>query len=138
LWAELLKVKEPDRVEVLARYGAANGWLDGQPAITMSTYGSGRVYLVGAYLDEVAQQALLHQIANVAQVAQEWELPGGVEVRRRVHTDGRAIHIFINHGRAPQDIALPEPLVDCLSNCKVKESVSLEPYGVAVLMQTVS
>ena len=102
-----LKVLEPDRVEVLARYGAANSWLDGSPAITLSTYGSGRVFLVGAYLDEAAQQTLLQQIIDAAQVAPVLNTPAGVEAGCRVGADGRAVYLVINHECTAHDITLP-------------------------------
>ncbi len=135
LWAELLRVKEPDRVEVLARYGTANGWLDGQPAITVSTYGLGRIYLVGAFLDVYAQQRLLRHIADAARITPEWESPSGVEVCRRVRADGFAVHIVINHERTRRHVTLPQPMVDCLNGGVVKEDLGLEPYGVAILTQ---
>src|SRR5262249_2572081 len=50
IWAEQLKSSAPD-AEALLRYGASNGWLDGQPAILTHAYGKGRITYVGAVLD---------------------------------------------------------------------------------------
>jgi beta-galactosidase len=135
IWAERLKVLEPDRVEVLARYGAANGWIDGQPAITVSTCGSGRVYLMGAYLDDDAQQTLVQHIIDTVQVVPVLNTPVGVEAGRRIGADGRAVYLVINHEGTAHDISLPAPMVDGLSKCQVKESLSLAPYGIALLTQ---
>jgi hypothetical protein len=42
-----------------------NGWLDGQIAISVNEYGKGRVYYVGAYLDDASQQAFLHRFLEM-------------------------------------------------------------------------
>jgi beta-galactosidase len=130
-----LKVFEPDRAEVLARYGAANGWPDGQPAITVSTDVQGRVYLSGAYLSEAAQQTLLQHIIDTAQVAPVLNTPAGVEAGFRAGADGRAVYLLIKHESTAHDVEIPAQMYDYLSRCQINGSLSLAPYGIAVLTQ---
>jgi len=132
LWAERLHVLQAD-TQVVACYGSANGWLDGQAAITVHPYGQGLVYMVGAYLDEAAQQALLDQIVASAGVKPPVERPTGVEACRRTGAQGDEVLILINHERTEMQVQLPWPAQDHLSGQVVMNELQLAPYGVAVL-----
>jgi beta-galactosidase len=136
IWAERLKVLDRERTEVLARFDPSNGWLDGQPAITAHPFGNGRVYVVGTYLDDHAQQALLDAITSGAGVEPLMETPAGVEVRNRVNATGDEIVFVINHERTEQSVPLPWPARDHLSDKLVEDELSLAPYGVAILTVT--
>jgi beta-galactosidase len=132
-WAERLRVLDPQATRVLARYGTSNGWLDGQPAITVRDHGVGRVYFVGAYLDAESQQALMDSILQAAGVEPALATPAGVEARWRATDDGPAALIVINHTRSPQTVQLPWPAREHLAGRSVDGELSLAPYGVAVL-----
>jgi beta-galactosidase len=132
-WAERLRVLDDTATRILARYGPSNGWLDGQPAITVRDAGAGRVYLVGAYLDPEAQQALIDLILQAAGVEPALQTPVGVEARWRATDDGPAALIVINHTRLPQTVQLPWPAREHLSSQTVAGELVLDPYGVAVL-----
>jgi beta-galactosidase len=131
-WAERLHVLQAD-TQVLARYGSANGWLDGQAAVTVHPYGQGFVYMVGAYLDEAAQQALVDQIVSSAGVKPVLERPTGVEACKRISTQGNEVLILINHERTEMQVWLPWPAQEHLSERAVMSELQLPPYGVAVL-----
>ena len=118
---------------VLAHYGPCNGWLDGQPAITVRDHGMGRVYLVGAYLDAESQQVLMDGILQAAGVEPALLTPDGVEARWRANDEGPAALIVINHTRSPQTVALPWPAHEHLGGRAVDGELALAPYGVAVL-----
>jgi beta-galactosidase len=133
LWAERLKVRDELGTYVIARYGASNGWLDGQPAITLHHYGAGQVYFVGAYLDDDSQCSLLGRITQAASVQPVMETPAGVEARKRVNAKGEEVVIIINHERLEQSVPLPWPARERLSDRAVESELKLEPYGVAVL-----
>jgi beta-galactosidase len=90
LWAERLKVRDEASTHAIARYGASNGWLDDQLAITAHSYGRGLVYFVGAYLDEAAQQALMDRIVEMATVKPVMETPAGVGACIRVSPEGES------------------------------------------------
>src|SRR6202522_1609420 len=92
VWAEQLKASAAD-AEVLLRYGASNGWLDGQPAVLTRTYGQGSGTYIGAGLDDklmaVAAQWMVQKTGVTAAFG---ALPDGVDVSVR----GNAKHtIFV-------------------------------------------
>jgi len=136
LWAERLRLLETTgKVTVLAQYGASNGWLDGQAAVTVNPYGKGFVYMVGAYLDEASQQTLADRVLADAGLA-PFAAPLTVEVRTRTLADGRRLYFVINHSRAEQEITLPWPAAEHLSVQQVKAgSLTLHPYAVALLSE---
>jgi beta-galactosidase len=133
IWAERLKVRDEASTRVIARYGASNGWLDGQPAITVHACGQGLVYFVGAYLDEGSQQALLDRVIQAARVRPVLETPIGVEARSRVNAAGREFFILINHERTEQVVSLPWPAEEYLRGQTLLNRLELGPYEVAVL-----
>jgi beta-galactosidase len=136
LWAERLRVLDPAETQVVARYGASNGWLDGQAAVTVHRYGRGLVTFVGAYLDEAAQQALLDQIVTQAGIQPVLETPKGVEARKRVGAQRQEVWIVINHEREEKQVHLAWPAQEHLSGDAVNGDLSLGPYGVAVLTRS--
>jgi len=133
LWAERLQVRDKANTHEIARYGDSNGWLDGQLAITAHSYGKGRVYFVGAYLDEEAQQALIDHIVKMAVVRPVMETPPGVEACVRVSAKGVKIFIVINHEREEKRVKLPWTAREHLSGQPAVDELKLAPYGVAIL-----
>ncbi len=134
IWAERLSILDAGQVSVLARYGEANGWLDGQPAVTVHPYGKGLVYYVGAYLDDAAQQALTRQILETAGQPLV-ETPEGVQLCACLTADDQLVTIAINHTRAEQVVELTGAAYDHLSGQNVDGKLTLPTYGVAVLTQ---
>ena len=132
IWGERLKVLDSESTRVLARYCAGQGWLAGQPAITVHDYGAGKVYVVGAYLDDAAQDALVSTILREAGLQPVLETPTGVEACLRVGAEGREVFILINHSNASQTVSLPWQACNHLSG-EILTHLALEPYGAAVL-----
>ncbi len=135
LWAERLRVLDPNRTAVIARYGPSNGWLDDQIAITVSVQRLGTVYTVGAYLDPAAQQAMVDHFLSSAALP-KITTPPGVEIRTRFRPDGQEIAIVVNHERAVATVSLPWPAHDPLTGQPVTGPFRLAPYGVAVLARS--
>jgi beta-galactosidase len=131
LWAERLKILDEKMTIPAARYGAADGWLDGQVAVAVHPFGKGMVYYIGAYLDETSQQALLDHILVTADL-RPIKTPAGVELRTRLNGAGVEIYFIINHGRTEQTVQLPWPAHEHLSQQDVKE-IKLPPYGVVIV-----
>jgi hypothetical protein len=94
--------------------------------------GAGKVYLVGAYLDETAQNALFTTILRDTGLHPVFETPPGVEACLRVGAYGREVFILINHGDTPQTMSLPWEACNHLSG-ETLTALTLEPYGAAVL-----
>ncbi len=132
IWAERLNILDARQVSVLARYGEANGWLDGQPAVTLHPYGKGLVYYVGAYLDEASQQALTRQILETAG-EQIIETPQGVQYCACLTASDQQVAIVINHTRTVQEVKMPWAAHEHLSDQTVERQLALPAYGVAIL-----
>jgi beta-galactosidase len=109
IWAEQLKTMAPD-VEVLLRYGASNGWLDGQPAIISHRFGKGRITYVGAVLDSNLMAALAEWLTKTSDVTPAFgPVPEGIEASRRVGPDS-TVFVLINFSSEKQIVALPRAM----------------------------
>jgi len=131
IWAETLEATNPE-TKVLMRYGASNGWLDGQPAVLERAVGKGTITYVGAWLDPELMSkftATWLKRAGVGPVVAN--VPDGVEVCERTG-DGKTALILINHNTTPETVKLPGEMKDLLNGGQAS-SVNLEKYGVAVL-----
>jgi beta-galactosidase len=126
-------VREPENTHIVARFGASNGWLDDQLAITVHSYGRGLVYYVGTYLDEDAQQALMDHIVRMVGVRPVLKTPAGVEARLRVAPDGKRIYILVNHEGEERLVSLPWSAHEHLGGQPVAGDLKLAPYGVSIL-----
>jgi beta-galactosidase len=132
LWAERLALTADKNARVIARYGKSNGWLDGQIAISVNTYGQGKVYYVGAYLDETSQQLLMRQVIEAANVT-ALVTPPGIEVCTRVQPGGNEVYIVINHNSTECSVQMPWPSMEHLSAVSFAAKFSLPAYSVVVL-----
>jgi beta-galactosidase len=131
IWAEALSAKDPG-TKVLMRYGASNGWLDGQPAAITRQVGRGAITYVGAWMDETLTAAMAQDMvagAGVAPIVPD--APEGVEAALR-EGGGRRVLILINHLDQPRSVALPQAMDDVLHGGRLWR-VELPPHEVAVL-----
>jgi len=132
IWAEALSASAAD-AQIMMRYGAANGWLDRQPAAVTRKIGKGSITYVGALLDPTLMDAAAKWMVESAGVDNMFgTVPKGVEVCRRI-AKGRAIFILLNHTQQPAEVALPRSMRDLLHAEAVVGAVTLPDYGVAVL-----
>jgi beta-galactosidase len=131
LWAERL-APIGKNVQVLARYGKSNGWLDDQVAIGRNEYGKGCVYYVGVYLDDDSQQRLMAHVLEAAKVPTFIVAPG-IEICRRVRPGGEDVHIVINHNSTTCALHMPWPSFDHLQGIQRGMDFELTRYSVAVL-----
>lgn len=133
VWAEQMKASAGD-TETLLRYGAANGWLDGQAAVLTRKYGKGSITYIGAVLDEKLMAAAAQWMVQKSGVVPVLgPVPDGIEVCRR---DGAAGNVFvlINFAQTPQHVALPRAMKALLGGGDVS-AVDLPSYGVEVLLE---
>jgi beta-galactosidase len=132
VWAEQLKASATD-AEVLLRYGASNGWLDGQPAVLTRAYGKGSVTYIGAVLDDKLMAAAAQWMVQKSGVTAAFgAVPEGVDVSVRGNAKQR-IFVLINFGQAAQHVALPHPMKVLLGGGD-GSAVDLAAYGVEVLV----
>lgn len=134
IWAELLSTKAPD-TQVLMRYGASNGWLDGQPAVITRHVGKGSITYVGAWLDEALLSKLTASFVRESGIQPILaNVPEGVEVCRRTGS-GKSVTILINHTTAEQSVALPETMLNLIgASASPLSELQLPPHGIAVLV----
>jgi beta-galactosidase len=132
IWAEQLQARAA-QTEVPLRYGQANGWLDGAPAVLTRRVGKGRISYVGAWLDDATLDRLTGDWLRDAQVrAPLADVPADVEVG--VRSDGRRrVLVLINHGSDTQQVRLPAPMRSLLGAGAASDVVQLAPEDVAVL-----
>ncbi|MCR5201647.1 MAG: beta-galactosidase [Lachnospiraceae bacterium] len=103
-WCDILEV---ETAETLAVY--ASKFYDGEPAVTVNSYGNGRVFYVGTYFDDVGYESLLmsvlgkHDLKAIEAYKDGREikgtnmytiLPEGIEVTKRVAGDRVITFIF--------------------------------------------
>ncbi|WP_425567543.1 beta-galactosidase [Nonomuraea dietziae] len=115
-WAEWPRVVG-DAVEVLARY--EGGDLDGLPAITRN----GHATYLSCLLDDLRPvlDRVLHDVPAL-------DVPLGVEATRREN------HLFLlNHTSTPQQVALPQPGRDLLSETDLRGVITLAARDAVVL-----
>jgi len=133
VWAEFLTPSDAE-TQVVMRYGAGNGWLDGQPAVVTRKVGNGSITYVGGWFDDGLMSKLTASWIQMSQIQPILpNVPEGVEVCRRTGI-GKSVLIIINHTAAGQSIGLPSAMKDLLSNSPTPASqIALPPHGVAVL-----
>jgi beta-galactosidase len=132
LWAERLKVLDPKLTILLAHYGSANGWLDGQPAIAVHPAGKGSVYYIGAYLDEAFQEKLMDHVLSTTGI-QSFKAPENIEIHKRVDQKGNEIYILVNHDSGEKVVPMPWPCHEHLEHLNIEGTIQLTPYGIAVV-----
>jgi beta-galactosidase len=130
-WAERLKILDSKRTLPVAQFGNSNGWLDDQPAITVSSLIRGMVYYIGVYLDERSQQILMDHILSFIGM-HPIKAPANIEIRKRISKTGEDIYIVINHGSTEQDVQLPWPVYEHLGQEEIHGAIKLPPYGIAI------
>ena len=114
-------------------YGAANGWLDGQPAAITRAYGKGRITYIGTVLDEKTMAAAAAWMAQESGVKSSFgPVPDGIDVCRRVGA-GKQVYVLVNFKREAQHVNLPHAMTELLSGGDVS-AVEMPAYGVEVLL----
>nr|WP_221262805.1 beta-galactosidase [Sphingomonas kyeonggiensis] len=132
IWAEMLSTSVPD-TQVLLRYGKANGWLDGKPAVISRKVGKGSITYVGALVDDGVMKGLIDAALADARVSRDFAVPEDVELMTREGQDKRIV-ILVNHGRETREVVLPTAMTDLLAGGKISKVV-LGREGVAVLQR---
>lgn len=132
IWAERLTAETPD-AQVLLRYGASNGWLDGHPAVITHKYGKGSITYIGALLDpNLMSKAADWMIAQSGVTPAFGPVPDGIYVSRR-EGQGKTIFVMVNFTRDQKHIALPQSMQALLAG-HAESSADLGPYGVEVFL----
>ncbi len=126
VWADEISVTG---AEVLVTYG--DGWLQGTPAITINTYGAGKVVYVGTVLRDETLRAFVAWLCDLAGVPLGLETPEGVRAYERQSEDARLLFL-LNFNAAARLVSLDGEWSDAFTGERPKQ-VELQPADVRVL-----
>lgn len=140
IWAEILKPIAED-VQILAKFGESNGWLDGRCACSCRNVGEkgGRVIVLGAWLSDTLQDSLTAWLLETTHIDVPFsDIPTGVEVGRRVSEAGEEIWIFINHKNHSVTLNIPSAPagsanLDLLTDETFEAALPIPADGIRVL-----
>ncbi len=132
VWAEILSTKSPE-TQVIAKYGASNGWLDGKPAVITRKVGNGSITYLGIWPDAPLMKKLTDAAVKDAGVQPlVANVPEGVEVCER-SGEGKTVLILINHTTETQHVTLPAAMTNLIGSGGSSTTVELPKFEVAVL-----
>ena len=123
-WAEMLSTSSPE-TKVVLRYGKANGWLDGKPAMITRRVGRGSITYIATVFDEAAMRTLTTWLVKEAAVT-----PAPLLV------PDKDVHILVNFSGMEQKVTLPAAMTDEMGNGHSVNEVVLPVSGVAVLLES--
>lgn len=128
VWCDVL---EPISAEVLAQY--AEEYYQGEAAVTVNSFGRGKVYYVGCIVDDAFLNRLVELLIEEAEL-EPAPLPplSGVEVVKK-EKDGRQYLMVLNHNPAPVTVTLNQRYTELISGQHVDDALHLSAYGVAML-----
>lgn len=128
MWAEVVHL---DGARALATF--ADDFYAGSPAVTEHAYGKGRALYVATRPAPGFLDRLVGRIVDERGLAGPIPGPAGVEVTQR-RTADETLTFVLNHGAGVCDVPLPAPMRDLLSGRLVRDSLSLRPRDVAILV----
>lgn len=126
-----------DQVKVLASYDGE--FYKGMPVLTEHNYGQGLAYYVAARMDQTFVDHLVDMLLDKLQIKGalgEAKLPYGVSAMQRDNEQNR--YVFVgNYDQEPHEVDLGSTaFVNLGSNQELKGKITLDPYAVLVLKQT--
>ncbi len=128
LWCDEITLKE---AEALASFHG--GLFNDKPAITVNTYGKGKVYYVGCQLDDESNNKLVQHILTQAGVkANLSQVYEGVEAVKKIK-DGKEYMMILNHNFTPVTVELEGKYNELITGVEVDNKITLEPLGVAMI-----
>jgi beta-galactosidase len=125
-WADEIM---PTTARVLATYD--EGWLAGYPAITLNTYGKGKVVYVGTLLRGESLKAFIAWLCALADLPLGLSTPEGVRAYERRNEKMRLLFL-LNFSDVAQTVALDGQWEDTLAGGHY-ESVTLPPADLKIL-----
>jgi beta-galactosidase len=127
VWADVLK---PTTARVAARY--SQDYYANQAAVTMNTFGDGKVIYIGTMGDAGFYQSITEWVLGLANLEPLLDVPPGVEITERWNGSQQLLFI-LNHNTSVCEISLPDKYKDIISEKNVNGDISIAPYDVLVL-----
>jgi beta-galactosidase len=129
IWADIL---DPREASVLASY--VGGDHAGRAAITSHSFGKGKAIYIGAHLEPADLARVLLTLIAMSGVSRPIQAPPCVDVTtRRDHR--KSWTYLLNHSAKKQTIHVSGNYEDYEDHSTVSDSISIEPYGIKVLIQ---
>ena len=129
IWADIM---DEDKAKVIARYNGQ--YYYGQPAVLENEVGKGMVYYMGCDLSDNALQSLSNYICDKAKVCTEFKYPiKDVEIVENI-SDGKKVFFALNHNGSFAILKVEKKYKDLLTGKTIENTLELQPYGVAVLV----
>ena len=125
-WCDIL---EPSGAKPIAWYD--DDFFAGQPAATVHSFGSGKVYYLGMVADEDLY-GLFGEVAEEAGVALFPDLPEGVQISVRKQGE-KQILFLLNLSRKRQTVTLSQAYPSLLGGRPVGPELDMEPYAVEIV-----
>jgi beta-galactosidase len=119
----------PTNAEVLATYD--EGWLTDYPAITLNSYGKGKVVYVGTLLRGESLKTFIAWLCALADVPQGLATPENVRAYERRNEETRLLFL-LNFGDEAQTITLDGQWEDTLTGT-LYENVTVPPSDLKIL-----
>ena len=130
VWSELIELAG---AEALARF--AGGRLDGRPAASRHTFGSGLAIYLGTRLDATAMARVIRSACGDAGVEPAMDAPAGVEVVRR-HQARSSILFLLNHRGVDVDVPITQAGTNLVDGAQVHAGLlRMGPFGAAVIRE---
>jgi len=130
IWCDILK---PTAATVIARY--TQDYYAGQPAITLNSYGTGRVLYIGTIGKDVLYETVVPWLLRQAGIRSILTAPRGVEITERWR-DNRRILFVLNHNGHPESVPLDRSYHDLLDSGAILENkLVLAPRSVHILVE---
>jgi beta-galactosidase len=127
IWCDVIK---PVTAEALGVY--TKDYYAGQPCMTANIFGKGNVYYLGCDLDDASMGRFMKYIAAKAGIPVGLYSIKGLEIVEA--TDGKKSAAFmLNHNSYPLVAPLEGEYTDLLTDHKVRGTITIEPYGAAIL-----
>jgi beta-galactosidase len=131
LWGELVRLEGASALGVFA-----SDYYKGEPALTVNQFGQGKAYYLATQPDNTLVDDLTKLLSQEAGVSPVLEAPEGVEVTRRVRSNGRTMYFLLNHTDLSQQVALPGGVfVSLLNRSEINGQVALAPKDVTILLE---
>jgi len=130
LWGELVHAES---AQVLATF--AHDYYANQPALTVNQAGKGQAYYIATQGNNELLDRLAQHLCKEAGVESVLESPDGVEVTKRIRSDGRPVYFLLNYNEQAQRVGLPRGTFRSLLDEKsVQDEVEIAARDVVVLL----
>lgn len=130
IWCDVLKSNGAD---VIAVYDSH--YYKGMPAITVNSYGKGKLYYLGCDLDTDSMDKFVEFLVDKVNITSVLKAKiKGVEVVIK-QKDNQNYYIILNHNNADVNVPIAGEFIEALSGTNLRDELQLNAYGVSVLIK---